>query len=342
VLALAYVLLSACATEQSMVRAEPTDAFPTTWSGQTGQTLAAHAPSAQPITVPPAPVAPPEPAAAPAPVAATHAPPPVAIAEETFFAAPPQPTAYALVVGIERYRDVPSPTGARHDAETFVRLARATLGVPERNVRVAFDDRATKVDIEKHLAWLKANVPAGGRIYFYFSGHGAPDPSTGSSYILPYDGDPSALEATGLLLSSVLLRLSETSSHDVLAIVDSCFSGAGGRSVLAPGARPLVVVKAPEVPPRVALVAAAAGEEISGPNEKANSGLFTTYFVDALGSGKADIDGDGQISLEELQSWVRPRVAREASRQNRKQTPSLALGRGIDKSTFWVAPAGAP
>ncbi|HEY3353938.1 MAG TPA: hypothetical protein VGQ83_11865, partial [Polyangia bacterium] len=105
------------------------------------------------------------PASAPAPTS-----PVAAVRPRGLLAGSPQLTAFALVVGIERYREqMPVPAGARGDAERFAEVARATLGIPARNIRLALDDRATKADIEKHLAWLKANVPAGGRVYFYFS-----------------------------------------------------------------------------------------------------------------------------------------------------------------------------
>ena len=257
----------------------------------------------------------------------------------SFVSGAPQPASYALVVGIERYRDVPSPTGARADAESFARVVRTTLGVPEANVKVALDDRATRSDIEKQLEWMQANVQPGGRVYFYFSGHGAPDASAGTPYLLPYDGDPKFLARTALPLAGVLKTLGETKARDVLAVVDSCFSGAGGRSVLPDGARPLVRVKEASVAPRLALLTASSGAEISGPAPDGNGGLFTRYVNEGLGRGQADINGDGQISLQELSEWVRPRVARDAKRDNRDQTPSMQVGSGLSggASSFIIA-----
>ncbi len=260
-------------------------------------------------------------------------------ASGSFVSGAPQPASYALVVGIERYRDVPSPTGARADAESFARVVRTTLGVPEANVKVALDDRATRSDIEKQLEWMQANVQPGGRVYFYFSGHGAPDASAGTPYLLPYDGDPKFLARTALPLAGVLKTLGETKARDVLAVVDSCFSGAGGRSVLPDGARPLVRVKEASVAPRLALLTASSGAEISGPAPDGNGGLFTRYVNEGLGRGQADINGDGQISLQELSEWVRPRVARDAKRDNRDQTPSMQVGSGLagGASSFIIA-----
>ena len=241
-----------------------------------------------------------------------------------------QPNAFALVIGIERYRDLPAPGGARADAERFAALAKSTLGVPERNILLALDDRASRGDLEKHLRWLENNVPAGGRIYLFFAGHGAPDAASGTSYLLPFDADPADLPGTALKVSEVTTRLGRTKARDVVAFLDSCFSGTGGRSVLAAGTRPLVPVAKLEAAPRVSVLAAVTGAQISGAIAGGKEGLFSHYLVEALGDAKADIDGDGQISLRELHDWIRPRVEREAKRDSRDQVPSLTTGDGVD------------
>lgn len=237
----------------------------------------------------------------------------------------PQPNAWALVVGIERYRDAPAATGARADAEAFAQLATTSLGVPEDQVMVALDDRASRSDLEKHLRWLATNVGQGGRIYLYFSGHGAPEPSNGTSFLLPYDGDPRALEETAIRLSTLVSGLEATRAGEALVLLDSCFSGSGGRSVLPAGARPLVPVQKPTSAPKVAMFTAASGAQISGPAPDGTHGLFTATVLEAIGAGKADADGDGQLSLQELAAWVTPRVARQARKDLREQTPHLVL-----------------
>ncbi len=271
---------------------------------------------------------------------AASTPPPATIAggagSAALVAASPQPGSYALVVGIERYRDLPSPTGARRDAEGFAQMLRRTLGLKDDHVRVALDDRATRTDIDKHLEWLKTEVPAGSRVYFYFSGHGAPDVASGSPYLLPFDGDPKTVERTGLGLGAVMKGLGETRAKEALTIVDACFSGAGGRSVLPAGARPLVRVKDAAPPARVALFSATGASEISGPAPGAAEGLFTRTVLEGLGGGKADADGDGQISLAELAGWVKPRVTREALKDQRAQTPTLTMGAGESADKFIV------
>jgi hypothetical protein len=242
--------------------------------------------------------------------------------------------AYALVVGVEKYRDAPATVGARADAMRFAELAKTTLGVPSDHVLVALDERASKGDLDKHLDWLSGNVPSGGRVYFFLAGHGAADPGSSSAFLMPHDADPKAIASTGVALSSVVARLSATKAQDVVAFVDSCFSGEGGRSVLPPGARPLMRVAEPSVAsaPRVAVFSSAGASEISGPTGDGAQGLFTRTLLEGIGTGSADFDGDGNLSLGEIAGWVGPRVAREAKKANRDQTPVLTVGKSLGKA----------
>lgn len=250
--------------------------------------------------------------------------------------ASPQRSAYALVIGIERYRDLPSPGGARADAEAFATVARQTLGIPDANIHVLLDDRATRGDLMKSLEWLKTNVPPNGRVYFFYSGHGAPDP-IGASFLVPYDGDPKYLATTALAMNDVMAGLSATKAREVVALVDSCFSGSGGRSVLPPGARPLMRVKESAPQAHLALLTSAGADEIAGPAQGGANGVFSKHLIDGLGRGMADLDGDGQITIEELFTYVRPRVTREAKLDHRDQTPTLVVGKGVVAKDVAVA-----
>jgi hypothetical protein len=112
--------------------------------------------------------------------------------------------------------------------------------------------------------------------------------------------------------------------------------------VLPDGARPLVRVKEPTTgsASRVALLSSAAASEISGPTKAGGEGLFTHVLVDALGTGAADIDGDGSVSLSEVAQWVKPRVAREAKQDNREQTPSLVVGSALGDPSAVILASG--
>ncbi len=279
-------------------------------------------------------------ASQPAPAAA---PPPAAPAPSgpTFVAAAPQPNAFAVVVGVEKYLNgLPVPVGAHADAQRFADLARSTLGVDAGHLQVVLDEQATRGGIARALDWAKSSTPAGGRIYFYFSGHGAPDAAGGTPYIVPSDGDPKDLDATAIPMKDVFAKLGASKAREVLAVVDSCFSGAGGRSVLPPGARPIVRIREEAAPAQLALFSASSGAEISGPTSSGNGGLFTKVVLDGLGTGAADINGDGQVSLQELSTWVTPRVSREAKKDNRDQNPSLTVGKGLGSADSFIVEWG--
>ena len=253
-------------------------------------------------------------------------------ATPAFLPGAPQPTAFAIIVGIEHYPSLPVPVGARTDAEQFAQVARRTLAIPDSHVHVLLDGDATRARIEREIAWVTDNVPSGGRIYFYFSGHGAPDPAKGTSYLVPVDGDPQYLRQTALVLDDVVQQLRSSKAKEAIMFVDSCFSGSGGRSVLAAGARPIVRIKAVPTSGNVIMFSASGGGEISGPTSDGKAGLFSAYLLEGLGNGRADLTGDGQISLKELGDYVGPRVSREAAKAHRDQHPALRSGDKVANS----------
>jgi uncharacterized caspase-like protein len=195
--------------------------------------------------------------------------------------------------------------------------------------------------VKEGLKWLADNVSAGGRAYFFFSGHGAPGVDA-STYLVPYDADPKDLAGTGVAMADVIKTLGALRAKEALAFVDACFSGAGGRSLLPVGARPLMRVKEAVPAAQLALFTASQSDEISGPAPGENAGAFTKYLTLALGTGQADADGDGQVSLQELADWVSPRVARDAKQEKREQHPKLAVGSGLKSASQLIVEYGLP
>ena len=231
-----------------------------------------------------------------------------------------------MIVGIEKYPDLPTAIYAERDAAAAKSFIRA-LGVPERNIMALSGTRATKTGLEKAIeAWLPNNVSEKSRVYFYYSGHGAPDTKNGDAYLVPSDGDPQYLAQTGYPLKRLYAKLGQLKAKSVLVALDSCFSGAGGRSVLAKGTRPLVgkVDMAVQAEGKISVISASAGDQISGANDDAGYGLFTYNFLQGL-NGAAK-NAHGQVTLQSLYGYLKPRVQDEAHRANREQTPQLQRG----------------
>lgn len=242
-------------------------------------------------------------------------------------AEPQRPDDFALVVGIEDYRGLPKADYAENDALTMKTYLRA-LGVPAQNIITLTGEKADRSDIAKYLEeWLPANVKPDSRVYFYYSGHGAPDPATGAAYLVPYDGDASFLKSTAYPLSKLYADLGALPNKETVVMLDSCFSGTGGRSVLASGVRPLVLLEDTTQPPEKASVLAASGaREIAGGLDLRRHGLFTYFLLRGM-AGEADAAHAGHVTLGDLDKYVAGRVAETAHRANRDQHPRL-LGSG--------------
>ncbi|MBI5883810.1 MAG: caspase family protein [Elusimicrobia bacterium] len=236
----------------------------------------------------------------------------------------PRPDDFAVVVGIEKYQIVPSADYGERDATSF-RDYLLGLGVPEEHIVLLTGSRATRTGLVKYVEeWLPRNASADSRVYFFFSGHGAPDPETGKAYLVPWDGDPQFLESSGYPLSKLYDGLAGLKAREVLVALDSCFSGAGGRSVLAKGIRPLVAKVRTDAPAsaRLSVLTASSSEEVAGSLEKKGHGLFTYYMLKGL-QGEADGDKDGHVTLGELHGYLSKSVGKAARLQNREQSPQL-------------------
>nr|MBI3614395.1 SUMF1/EgtB/PvdO family nonheme iron enzyme [Nitrospirota bacterium] len=240
-----------------------------------------------------------------------------------------QPNAYAVVIGISQYREevIPKVPYAVKDAEAIAQLLEKQAGIPKTHIRLLTDAKATSADLRTIGDWLKMRVKPESTIYIYYAGHGTPNPKTGEAYLVPWDGNPDY--PAGLYpLNDLYATLNKLPAKDIVVLLDSCFSGAQGRSVLAKGARPMVI--SAENPllasGKVIVLAASTGSQISSDYDKAGHGLFTHAVLTGL-HGAADQDQNGLVTLRELFPYVRDQVATTAVDElNREQTPVLLLG----------------
>jgi len=235
------------------------------------------------------------------------------------FKSTPRVNDFAVVIGIESYQSLPGSDYSKSDAGIVKDYLKA-LGFPERNIEFMTDEKATKSSIEKTIeAWLPNRVKANSRVFIYYSGHGAPDPSKGEAYLVPYDGDPNYLAFTGYSLKRLYEKLGNLPAAEVIVMLDSCFSGSGGRSVLAKGARPLVMMASTGKPPsHIAVITASHGSQISTSSAEKGHGVFTYHFLKAIQEGKKN--------LADIYETIKPQVEDEAKRLNVSQSPSLTPG----------------
>ena len=238
-------------------------------------------------------------------------------------ALPQDPDKFAVIVGVEKYSGgLPDALFARRDAESM-REHLIALGYPARNVILLTNERASRAGLAKNLeTWLPRVVNERSTVFFYYSGHGAPDPKSGRAYLVPADGDPQYLADTAYPASRLYEQLSALKAKRVIVVLDSCFSGAGGRSLLAKGTRPLVSqIQSGFAGERVVAMTASEADQISGTADDQGHGLFTYFLLKGLNGAAAD--ASGAVTMKSLYDYLSPQVADAARRDNRDQTPQL-------------------
>ena len=238
--------------------------------------------------------------------------------------------AYAIVIGIEEYRQkLPKADFAAADAKIISEYLMKAMGYPEENVVLLTNDKALQSDLAKYFEkWLSNNIEKDSTVFIYYSGHGAPDPKTGGAYLVPYDGDPSFIAETGFSLKRMYDALNKLPAKEIIVALDSCFSGSGGRSVIAKGARPLVMNFRNDIVPakNMKVLSASSGEQISSTYDEKGHGLFTYFLLKGI-KNEDVVNPDGSIRMDDLFGYLKPQVERIARKQyNNEQTPQLTGG----------------
>ena len=235
--------------------------------------------------------------------------------------------AVAIVIGISKYREdvIPRVRYAKRDADTVAAYLEAVGGIPRSKMKVLRDEQATLSDLTAYIEeWLPRRVSSDTTVFVYYAGHGTPDPVTGKAFLVPYDGHPD-FSSKLYPLDRLYEKLDELPAKEVVVMLDSCFSGAQGRSVLPSGARPLVTtVENPVLASqKLAVLAAATGTQISSDYDEEQHGLFTYFLLKGL-RGDADQDKSGSVDVAELFKYVSKSVKKVAAEElNRDQTPVL-------------------
>jgi len=250
-------------------------------------------------------------------------------------------TKWAILIGIEKYRNTTPATYSSHDALLMKEYLSKFAGVPEENIFLMTDDKATKSELEILIQdRIKKLIKEGDSLYFYYAGHGIPDVGDNTPYILPSDGNPDNPRMSGYPLERLYKDLTELKAKNIYLFIDACFSGMSGReqkdTMLLAGRPGTLIVKDPVIASeKIALLAASRENQISNFYKEEEHGLFTYYLLKGM-IGEADIDQDRKINIEELYNYVSNNVESTSRRifgMNRYQVPVLKpnpLGREIN------------
>ena len=225
----------------------------------------------------------------------------------------PTSNGIAVIIGNRNYRGtIPEVSYALRDAALVKQYVQQSLGFPAGNIlslenASLTDLRVTFGDELSALGRLSDLVRKGeSEIFVYYSGHGAPDPTSRTGYLMPVDGDVNRLNFTGYKIETLYRNLDALGAKSVTVVIDACFSGAtGSGQMLIDQASPVgLVIKDPSALIRNGLViTASSGSEIASWHPEARYGLLTYFFLQGL-QGAADKDKDGKISVSELSAYL--------------------------------------
>ncbi|MGW0578192.1 caspase family protein [Streptomyces sp. NPDC002920] len=238
---------------------------------------------------------------------------------------------HALIIANDRYDDQ-GLKQLRSPAQDAVSLARV-LGDPEIgdfDVEVLRNERvdAIRRGIERFFSESRRDDT----LMVHFSCHGLKSES-GSLYFAARDTEPRLLEATAVSAGFVRHCMFHTRARRTVLFLDCCYGGAfsrGSSSVRGTGdvhvlesfggerlggGRGWAVITASN-----SMEYAFEGTELA-PGTAPRPSVFTHAVVEGLTSGEADLDADGEVSLDELYDYVFDHV----KRQNPHQTPGRSV-----------------
>ncbi|WP_329313280.1 caspase family protein [Streptomyces sp. NBC_01278] len=159
------------------------------------------------------------------------------------------------------------------------------------------------------------------QLLLYLSCHGIKD-SKLQLYFAAADTDRDLLESTSVPAAFVNGRLVRCGSRKILVLLDCCYSGAfrpGGAKSADTAVHLLEEFKDTGVAVITATDALQQAWEGEGPVTETGEGqlsVFTAAAVEGLRSGRADRDGDGWVSVEDLYGHVREEMLARDARQS--------------------------
>jgi len=241
----------------------------------------------------------------------------------------------AVVIGINDYRHWSALEGATSDARR-VSAAFTEFGFDE--VIEVYDEQATRQNLLTLLGdELARKTDSGSLAIIYFAGHGQTETLPNGQkrgYIIPVDGDTTQLYATAISMDKLRDLSNRLPARQVYYAMDSCYSGLGfvrGISMV-----PKATGYVRKVTSMRSVQMITAGHDGEQAIEVGGQGLFTTYFLRALG-GEADFDSDGYVTASEIGTFVRPQVS---TASNLRQTPQFGTLEGQGEVVFPISRSG--
>ncbi len=232
---------------------------------------------------------------------------------------------FAVIIGNENYLQVSKVDYANNDAKVFAAYCQKTLGLPEKNVRSYHDATYAMMmsaiaDIKRIAAAYRGDI----NVLFYYAGHGVPNETNHSAFLLPVDVDGSQTELC-LGVDKLYQELASMNVRRVVVLMDACFSGSQRGEGMLASARGVSIKAKPSAPQGNMLVfTAATGDQTAYPYKEMGHGLFTYFLLKKLQDTK------GAATIGDIVSYVSEKVEQQSVVVNgRSQTPTFTSSSSI-------------
>ncbi len=233
------------------------------------------------------------------------------------------PTKYAIVIGVNKYRNYPDLNYSVNDATLLVGSFKR-LGYNVRLLQNYDADPDHILDTIYRIGNLLDNGAGreSGTLVVTFSGHGFEQ--DGMNFIATGKTDPASLRNTSLPLSKLKQVLAKSDIARTMMFIDAC-RNSPTRSI--PGTNdPFVLDSTNE---GLGIIYSTAAGELSWEDNKIGHGIFSYYLADALAGAASD--NNKQLTFNNVFSHLRSRVANHVfERFEEEQFPYIAGERGGD------------
>jgi hypothetical protein len=234
----------------------------------------------------------------------------------------------AVVIAIEDYSFIDDIPGARANAQDWVQFLAKSQGVPEQHIYLSWNFEATKENILADIDKATRQVSPGGRLWFVFIGHGAPNRAGNDAWLVGADAQrtPASLEARGISQAEIIAKLESVQGVTPIVVLDACFNGqtsSGGRLMEA-GLQDLTFVDL-RAGGRAIVMSASKKDEYAGPLPGLSRPAFSYLLLGAM-RGWGDENKDGTVTVSEAVGYSR--VALSMLVKGRTQTPEIVGDQG--------------
>ncbi|MFH8491178.1 caspase family protein [Streptomyces longisporoflavus] len=246
----------------------------------------------------------------------------------------------ALLIATYDYQDtgLRRLTAPAHDAEAFAAVL-TDPGIAGFEVTTLINEAHHRVGAA--IGDLYRDRRRDDLTLLYFTGHGLKD-EDGRLYLATANTRRDSLLFTSLPAEQVDQAMSGCMSRQKVLILDCCYSGAFPAGHIAKADTDVHALERFQGRGRTVLTASDATQysfEGSQPRGEAAQSVFTRYLVAGLRDGSADLDGDGNITLDELYSYVHDRVIDEMPQQRPKKQDNVEGRIVIARNINWNLPA---